>query len=155
MLPRQLRRRSRQRLRNPQAAGVCAPPPLETPMNLPHVRRNIKKLAGHRPSSLSPWGKRQTLATLVRRSHAGLPKAHGRLCWANLQFELRCVPARPAPSGRISILPHDRKLRPLMAKAAFTVNLPTRYADKATPIDLIKLVGALLDWFLLLVTQAG
>src|SRR5205814_9729364 len=68
-----------QALRNRQTAGVRAPPPLETPVNPPHVVGNIGKLSGHRPSSSPSLGKRQTLATSARPSHAGLPKPHGTL----------------------------------------------------------------------------
>jgi hypothetical protein len=48
----QFSRRRPQRLWNRQAVGVRTPPPLETPVNLPHVWGNNRNLVGYRlPSS--------------------------------------------------------------------------------------------------------
>ena len=62
----QFSRRRPQRIRNRHAARVRTPPPLETPVNLLHVRGNIRNLVGHRTSSL-PW-----VGIEHRRYHNGI-----------------------------------------------------------------------------------
>src|SRR6516162_2685647 len=52
-----------QALRNRQAGRVRAPPPFETPVNLPHVVGNIGRFLSHRRSSL-PVGRKTDVSSL-------------------------------------------------------------------------------------------
>lgn len=68
--------------------ALCAPPPFETPENLPYAVRDIRRFSIHRRSSgpLCRVGERPTLAAWVRSSHAGRPKGRGSLTSTNKQL---------------------------------------------------------------------